>query len=274
MRASIVLFAVLSVLTTRSVASFAPTGSSVVAKESIRNRRNTFLRVSNDDDLIPETSFGAEAVPDDFIPVNEYLNLLRQPMFGWASEETGSKGFLIRLVAVYGVVFGAICYPISGATFTQEGYLLQKIAASNVGALLLLLVLMVRLYSGWGYVAQRLQSKNIEYEETGWYDGDVEEKTEEEKQRDKFLYQSSVKPVEDRLKTFSLAIGGLFVASCICFNVAISAKPVFDEYDPAMLEQLRFDDNLAGKAAEQSFGKPTYCDNRYYRAVAGGSGCK
>jgi hypothetical protein len=274
MRASIVLFAVLSVLTTRSVASFAPTGSSVVAKESIRNRRNTFLRVSNDDDLIPETSFGAEAVPDDFIPVNEYLNLLRQPMFGWASEETGSKGFLIRLVAVYGVVFGAICYPISGATFTQEGYLLQKIAASNVGALLLLFVLMVRLYSGWGYVAQRLQSKNIEYEETGWYDGDVEEKTEEEKQRDKFLYQSSVKPVEDRLKAFSLAIGGLFVASCICFNVAISAKPVFDEYDPAMLEQLRFDDNLAGKAAEQSFGKPTYCDNRYYRAVAGGSGCK
>jgi hypothetical protein len=274
MRASIVLFAVLSVLTTRSVASFAPTGSSVVAKESIPNRRNTFLRVSKDDDLIPETSFGAEAVPDDFIPVNEYLNLLRQPMFGWASEETGSKGFLIRLVAVYGVVFGAICYPISGATFTQEGYLLQKIAASNVGALLLLFVLMVRLYSGWGYVAQRLQSKNIEYEETGWYDGDVEEKTEEEKQRDKFLYQSSVKPVEDRLKAFSLAIGGLFVASCICFNVAMSAKPVFDEYDPAMLEQLRFDDNLAGKAAEQSFGKPTYCDNRYYRAVAGGSGCK
>lgn len=275
MRASIGIW-LLSLLTTgATVDAFAPAGSSVAfAAKSSSYRSNTVIRVSREDELVPETSFGAEAVPEQQRPVNEYLDLLRQPMFGWASEETGSKGLLIRLLAVYGVVFTAVCYPISGATFTQEGYLLQKITSSNVGALLFLLVLMVRLYSGWGYVGARLQSKNIEFEETGWYDGDIEEKTEEEKQRDKFLYQSNVKPVEDRLKMFTLAIGGLWVASCICFNVALSAKPVFDEYDPAMLEQLRFNDDLAGKAAEQSYGKPTYCDNRYYRAVAGGSGCK
>ena len=57
-------------------------------------------------------------------------------------------------------------FPIAGATFTQDGYLLQKIAASNVGTLGLVLVLLIRLYSGWGYAGSRLQSKVIEYEGT------------------------------------------------------------------------------------------------------------
>lgn len=55
-------------------------------------------------------------------------------------------------------------FPIAGATFTQDGYLLQKIASSNVGTLGLVLLLLIRLYSGWGYAGSRLQSKVIEYE--------------------------------------------------------------------------------------------------------------
>ena len=247
--------------------------------KSTTKKRNSGLRLlagpEEEDQLLPETSFGAEAVPEGQRPVNEFLDLLRQPLFGWASEETGTTGLVIRLVAVYAVVFGAVCYPIAGATFTEEGYLIQKLAASNVGALLLTLFLLIRLYSGWGYVGSRLKSTVIEYEETGWYDGDVERKTEAEKKRDQFLYQSKVKPVEDRLKLVTAATGGLWVAACITFNVAISSKPLFDQYDPAMLERLSYDEKLAGVAAEKSGGKPSYCDSRYYRAIAnGGQGCR
>jgi len=65
-------------------------------------------------------------------------------------------------------LFWILCsgYPIAGATFTEEGYLIQKIAASNVGTLGFVLVLLIRLYSGWGYAGARLQSKVIEYEGT------------------------------------------------------------------------------------------------------------
>ena len=55
-------------------------------------------------------------------------------------------------------------FPISGATFTQDGFLLQKVVASNVGTLGVVLALLVRLYTGWGYAGARLQSKVIEYE--------------------------------------------------------------------------------------------------------------
>jgi Conserved in the green lineage and diatoms 27 len=66
--------------------------------------------------ILPETSFGSEEVPVDQRPVNEYLNVLRQPMFDWASNESGTTGLATRLLVLYSVVFGIVCYPIAGAS--------------------------------------------------------------------------------------------------------------------------------------------------------------
>jgi hypothetical protein len=83
-----------------------------------------------------------------------------------------------------------------------------------------------------------------------------------------------VKPVEVRIQKFTIAVGGAWLASCLLFNGILHAKPVFNEYDPAMLERLVYDEKLADVAAVQSAGRPTYCENRYYRAIAnGGQGC-
>ncbi|KAL9188013.1 hypothetical protein ACHAXT_006391 [Thalassiosira profunda] len=218
----------------------------------------------------PETTFGAENVPVEQRPSNEYLNLIQQPTFGWASQETGDVGLVVRLAAIYGVFFALVCYPISGATYVDEGYFFQKLTASNVGAMSVVFVLVLRLYSGWGYIGSRLQSKVIEYEETGWYDGDFEEKSDAEKARDLFLYRSNVRPVEERLKKFALGVGGAWVASCVALNVATSSNPLFDQYDPKMLQKLTYDDKVADVVQKQSNGRPTYCESRYYRAVAGG----
>ena len=224
------------------------------------------------DELVPERSFGSEGVPEEQRPINEYLDMKKQPLFGWASND--DKGLLTRLGIVYVVVFLAVCFPITGATYTQDGYMFQKLAASNVGALSLIGFLLLRIYSGWGYVGSRLKSKVVEFEETGWYDGDFELKTDAELKRDKFLYEDKVKPVVDRLKAFSFGLGGLWIASIIGFNVAASTKPLYNQYDPTMLQRLSYDEKLAEKASINSGGKPIYCDNRYYRAVAnGGQGC-
>jgi Conserved in the green lineage and diatoms 27 len=137
-----------------------------------------------------------------------------------------------------------------------------------------LFLLLIRLYSGWGYIGQRLSSKVVEFEETGWYDGDWEEKTETELKRDRMLFANEVKPVVDRLKLFTIGSGGLLLASIISLNVALSAKPMFDQYDPNVLGRLSYDDRLADSAALNTGGRPAYCESRYYRAVAnGGMGC-
>ena len=117
----------------------------------------------------PATTFGAEAVPEAQRPANEYMELLSSPLFGWANREpNGDIGLAIRLGLLYVVLFGLVCWPISGASFTMDGYELHKFFSSNVGAIGFIMVLVLRLYTGWGYVGDRLQSKEIEYEETGW----------------------------------------------------------------------------------------------------------
>jgi len=233
-----------------------------------------------DDDLridfldAPRTTFGAEAVPEGQRPANEYLDLISAPLFDWADEESGSKGLLLRLVALYGVSFGTVCWPISGATFTEDGYLWHKLCASNVGSLGVIVFLLIRLYTGWGYIGTRLTSKTIEYEETGWYDGEIEDKTKPEIARDLLLYRANVLPVKERLKTFTLAAGALWLVSCVALNLVYQSKPLFNEYDPDMLNKLTGDEKVAKVAQQQSNGRPTYCDSRYYRAVAGGGqGC-
>ncbi len=167
-------------------------------------------------------------------------------------------------------VFLSRCYPIAGATFTADGFLLQKLASANLGAVLFIFALLVRLYSGWGFVGSRLQSKVIEYEETGWYDGNYERKSKAESARDLFLYRKEVQPVEERLKSAMLLTTGLLIVSCIALNISLSAKPLFDQYDPELLKALQVDDDLAEMAASKSNGRPTYCDNRYYSAIANG----
>ena len=117
----------------------------------------------------PSTTFGAEAVPEAQRPANEYMELLASPLFGWANRENNpDQALLTRLLALYVPLFAFICWPISGATFTTDGYGLHKFFSSNVGAIGFILVILLRLYTGWGYVGSRLQSKEIEYEETGW----------------------------------------------------------------------------------------------------------
>jgi len=223
----------------------------------------------------PSTTFGAEGVPLEQRPANEYLDLISAPFFDWANRPGGDTSLVIRLGALYAVTFAAVCWPISGATFTMDGYLSHKILSSTVGALGFILVFCVRLYSGWGYIGDRLTSKGIEFEETGWFDGDVEMKSEAEVARDLLLFRQDVKPVVERMKKFSLIVGGAFIASCVGLNVVFQAKPLFNEYDAGMLERLVYDDKMANVAAEQSGGIPTYCNSRYYQAVAnGGQGCK
>ena len=120
----------------------------------------------------------------------------------------------------------------------------------------------------------KVTSRSKLFSREGWYDGNVEPKTEAELKRDKFLFQSDVQPVIERLKIFTLAAGAMWLASCIGLNVVSSMKPRFNEYDPQVLERVRYDEDFANAAAKASGGKPTYCDNRYYRAVAnGGQGC-
>lgn len=49
----------------------------------------------------------------------------------------------------------------------------EFVVSASIGALLVVAVAVLRIYLGWAYVGDRLLSAAVEYEETGWYDGQV-----------------------------------------------------------------------------------------------------
>jgi Conserved in the green lineage and diatoms 27 len=49
----------------------------------------------------------------------------------------------------------------------------EFVISASIGALLVVAVAVLRIYLGWSYVGDRLLSAAVEYEETGWYDGQV-----------------------------------------------------------------------------------------------------
>lgn len=102
------------------------------------------------------------------------------------------------------------------------------------------------------------------------YDGDVEMKTKTEQSRDLLLYREDVEPVENRLRVFTLGAGAAFIASCVSYNIILKDKPLFNQYDADMLERLQYDDKVSKMSQQQNDGRPTYCDSRYYRAIANG----
>ncbi|OAY76775.1 Uncharacterized protein ycf36 [Ananas comosus] len=189
-------------------------------------------------------------VPYEQRPVNEYSSLKSSTLYSWA--ELRPRSFFLRLGG---------------------------------------------LWLGWSYVGDRLLSAVIPYEETGWYDGQMWVKPPEVLARDRLLGSYKVKPVINMLKQTLVGTGVLLVSAVSLF---IFAAPV-EEIIHSVLEpkdnnvtaptskskpnlrkeellrlpaEVMKDDDLAAAAAEAADGRPVYCRDRFYRALAGGQYCR
>jgi hypothetical protein len=90
--------------------------------------------------------------------------------------------------------------------------------ASSGGAGFLLLLVWLRLYLGWKYVRDRLVKSRIEYEESGWYDGQSWTKTPEMQVRDRLLADYQIQPLLRRMHQTFRYWGLLFLAGGIAWN--------------------------------------------------------
>jgi hypothetical protein len=75
----------------------------------------------------------------------------------------------------------------------------------------------VRQWLGWRTIHQRLMSETVEYEESGWYDGQVWEKPLSWRQQDLLIAQHQVRPVLQRLQwALALAAGLMLLGTGLC----------------------------------------------------------
>jgi hypothetical protein len=149
-------------------------------------------------------------VPQEQQPVNEYEQLKRSWLFSWATLQEGKywqklSGLWLSIWIVTG--------PVAAASFLPQKHPLLFILSAIMGTTFLLSLILLRLYLGWYYIGDRLNSQQIAYEESGWYDGQVWQKTPAEITRDRLLFSYQVKPILKRLEKTAILSASLIGGS-------------------------------------------------------------
>ena len=107
---------------------------------------------------------------------------------------------LIRALTTSWLVLLPVAVLVASGSWVLRHQPIKLVLAGAVAAILLPLLLLVRQWLGWSYVHRRLVSEKVEYEESGWYDGQVWEKPLAWRQQDLLVAQHQVRPVLSRLR--------------------------------------------------------------------------
>ncbi|MDB9313253.1 CGLD27 family protein [Spirulina sp. CS-785/01] len=155
-------------------------------------------------------------VPDEQQPLNEYQQLKESWLFRWTLLPPLT--YLRKLLWVWGFG-GVITGPIAAASFPPLQTPLHFILAAGGGALGFVLLILLRLYLGWFYIRDRLSQEQVEYEESGWYDGQIWEKPAEVLTRDRLVVTYQVQPLLKRLRNSFLALLLLLLLGSLCWFI-------------------------------------------------------
>ena len=151
-------------------------------------------------------------VPREQQPTNEFIELSKSKIFSWPKTKKSLIFILIKFWVGAFVLFLVIS---SGSVYFKTS-LLRYILLSFFSSLSIPLLISIRLYLGWNHIFNRLRSEKVEYEESGWYDGQVWEKPLVLKEKESLIASIEVKPIlKNLIQIFSiisvLALTGILI---------------------------------------------------------------
>jgi len=151
-------------------------------------------------------------VPREQQPTNEYIELSKSLFFSWPKTK---KSLILILIKFWLGAFVLFLVISSGSVYFKTS-LLKYILLSFFSSLSIPLLISIRLYLGWNHIFNRLISEKVEYEESGWYDGQVWEKPLVLKEKESLIASIEVKPIlKNLIQIFSiisvLALSGILI---------------------------------------------------------------
>ena len=130
-------------------------------------------------------------VPLEQQPTNEFIELSKSVIFSWPKTK---KSLIIVLFKFWIGTFILFLVISSGSIYFKKS-ILKYILLSFFSSLSIPFLISLRLYLGWNHVFKRLNSESVEYEESGWYDGQVWIKPLVLKERESLIASNEVKPI-------------------------------------------------------------------------------
>ena len=149
-------------------------------------------------------------VPLEQQPTNEFIELSKSNIFSLPKTK---KSLIIVLFKFWVGTFILFLVISSGSIYFKTS-ILKYILISFFSSLSIPFLISLRLYLGWNHVFKRLNSESVEYEESGWYDGQVWLKPLVLKERESLIASNEVKPIlKNLIQIFSiisvLALSGI-----------------------------------------------------------------
>ena len=142
-------------------------------------------------------------VPKNQQPTNEFIELSKSKIFSLAKSK---KSFLFILLKFWAGSFLLFIVISSGSIYFETARL-KYILLSFFCSLSLPFLFSIRLYLGWNHIFKRLTSEKVEYEESGWYDGQIWIKPVNLKEKESLIALLEVKPIlKNLIQTLSLII--------------------------------------------------------------------
>ena len=153
-------------------------------------------------------------VPKDQQPTNEFLELTNSWVF---SCPKSIKKFSTILLLIWLFTFLLFIIISSGSVYFNTNQI-RYILISFFGGLITPLLMTIRLFLGWNHIYKRLRSEKVEYEESGWYDGQTWIKPIELKEKESLIASLEVKPILISLTQTTSVILTLILSGTIIFQ--------------------------------------------------------
>ena len=151
-------------------------------------------------------------VPREQQPTNEFIELSKSNIFSWPKTK---KSLILVLMKFWMITFVLFLVISSGSIYFKT-FTLKYILLSLFSSLSIPLLISIRLFLGWNHIFKRLMSERVEYEESGWYDGQVWIKPLFLKEKESLIASMEVKPIlKNLIQIFSiisiLALSGILL---------------------------------------------------------------
>ena len=149
-------------------------------------------------------------VPKEQQPTNEFIELSKSIVFSWPK----TKKSLILVLIKFWIGTFILFFIISSGGIYFKTSIIKYLLISLFSSLSIPLLISIRLYLGWNHIFKRLTSEKVEYEESGWYDGQVWIKPLVLKEKESLIASIEVKPIlKNLIQIFSiisvLALSGI-----------------------------------------------------------------
>ena len=151
-------------------------------------------------------------VPSNQRPLNEFNSIRNSWIISWPFLK---RSIFYRKLVLSWFLITPITFTISYGSDYLKNNIFDLTFVSFTASLLVPILLLIRQWLSWVYIYNRLNSETIEYEESGWYDGQIWEKPIEWRSKDLLIAQHQVKPILNHLEIIIIILFSITLFSLL-----------------------------------------------------------